>query len=72
MLDDALCENYHYNYCRQLGQLAKAKVAVVCGNPADAYIKRLSAEGMRIGDIKPAFLSSKSGWDRHFEIERIK
>ncbi len=72
MLDNALRESYHYNYCRQLGQLAEAKVTVVCGDPADAYIKRLSAEGMRIGDIKPAFLSSKSGWDSYFEIERTE
>ena len=72
MLDNALCESYHYNYCRQLGQLEKARVAVICGDPADAYIKRLSDEGMRIGDIKPAFLSSKSGWGSYFEIERTE
>lgn len=70
MLDNALRESYHYNYCRQLGQLEKAEVTVVCGNPADAYIKRLSSEGMRIGDIKPAFLSPKSGWGSFFETER--
>lgn len=67
MLDNALRESYHYNYCRQLGQLEKAKVIVVCGDPAGAYIKRLSDEGMRIGDIKPAFLSPKSGWERCFD-----
>ena len=72
MLDNALCESYHYNYCRQLRQLEKARVAVICGDPADAYIKRLSDEGMRIGDIKPAFLSSKSGWGSYFEIERTE
>ncbi|MBQ8841357.1 MAG: GH3 auxin-responsive promoter family protein [Ruminiclostridium sp.] len=71
MLDNALCESFHYNYCRQLGQLEKAEVVVVSGNPADAYIKRLSEDGMRIGDIKPAFLSPKNGWRRYFEIERI-
>lgn len=72
MLDNALRESYHYNYCRQLGQLEKAEVTVVCGNPADAYIKRLSDEGMRIGDIKPAFLSTKGGWESYFEIERTE
>jgi len=72
MLDNALRESYHYNYCRQLGQLEKAEITVVCGNPADAYIKRLSDEGMRIGDIKPAFLSTKSGWKSYFEIERTE
>lgn len=72
MLDNALRESYHYNYCRQLGQLAKAKVTVVCGNPADVYINRLCAEGMRIGDIKPAYLSKKTDWNRYFEIERTE
>lgn len=72
MLDNALRESYHYNYCRQLGQLEKAEVVRVCGDPAAAYINRLSAEGMRIGDIKPAFLSTESGWESYFEIERTE
>ena len=72
MLDNALRESYHYNYCRQLGQLEKAEVVRVCGDPAAAYINRLSAAGMRIGDIKPAFLSTESGWESYFEIERTE
>ena len=69
-LDKALCEGYHYNYCRQLGQLSQAQVVVVCGNPGKAYIDRLAARGMRVGDIKPAYLSTESGWENYFEIER--
>lgn len=71
-LDKALCEGYHYGYCRQLGQLSQAEVAVVGGSPHEAYIRRLAADGMRIGDIKPAYLSAKDGWDTYFEIERIQ
>lgn len=67
MLDNALCEGYHYNYCRKLGQLEKAEIVTVEGNPQNDYIKRLSAEGMRMGDIKPAFLTSRSGWENTFE-----
>lgn len=70
MLDAALCEAYHYEYCRRLGQLEKAGIVKVCGDPANEYIKRLAADGMRIGDIKPAFLTSKSGWADVFETER--
>lgn len=69
-LDNALCESYHYNYCRQLGQLLKAETVTVSGNPEKVYINRLTAEGMRAGDIKSAFLSTKSGWKQYFEIER--
>lgn len=69
VLDEALRESYHYNYCRQLGQLDMAKVILVTGNPQKGYIQRLTADGMRIGDIKPAYLSSKGGWDKYFEVE---
>lgn len=68
MLDRALCDSYHYEYCRQLGQLESAFVVKVAGNPQQAYVNRLSLEGIRMGDIKPAYLSRKSGWQEHFEI----
>ena len=66
MLDNALCEGYHYSYCRKLGQLERAEVVTVAGAPQNDYIKRLAAEGLRIGDIKPAFLTSRSGWENTF------
>lgn len=68
ILDKALCESYHYNYCRQLGQLKKAIVVTVSGNPQSDYIKRLTDDGMRIGDIKPAYLSKKTNWKSYFKI----
>lgn len=68
VLDEQLCESYHYNYCRQLGQLEEAFVINVKGNPQKAYIDRLTSEGMRAGDIKPSYLSRKSGWESCFEI----
>lgn len=68
MLDKALRESYHYDYCRELGQLERVSVIRVEGNPQKEYIARLSQEGMRVGDIKPAYLSNKSGWNQYFEI----
>ena len=68
-LDDALRESYHYNYCRELGQLSAARVVKVGGNAHEAYLKRLTDDGMRLGDIKPAYLSSKSGWLNYFDKE---
>ncbi|MDO5558468.1 MAG: GH3 auxin-responsive promoter family protein [Oscillospiraceae bacterium] len=67
-LDRALRESYHYDYCRSLGQLRAAKVRLVSGNPRNDYIRRNVSDGMRLGDIKPAYLSKKSGWDDWFEI----
>lgn len=71
ILDQALCESYHYNYCRQLGQLKQAQVIMVSNGPG-GYISRLAGEGMRIGDIKPAYLSKKSGWGKYFDIQEEK
>ena len=68
-LDRALCESYHYRYCRQLGQLRTAEIVRVTGDPARRYLERLTADGMRMGDIKPAFLSRKDGWQHVFETE---
>ncbi len=65
-LDAALREGYHYDYCRQLGQLRCAQVVPVAGEPQQKYIQRFTAEGMRMGDIKPAYLSKKSGWEECF------
>lgn len=66
MLDNALRDSYHYNYCRQLGQLQMAQVCVVSKDPHKAYIQKLADEGMRIGDIKPCLLTNKSGWKSYF------
>lgn len=65
-LDRELRESYHYDYCRSLGQLKEAAVVFVGGNPQADYIRRLSADGMRLGDIKPAHLSNKGGWEDWF------
>ena len=68
-LDSALCESYHYMYCRKLGQLRAADIVRVKGDPRRAYLERLTADGMRLGDIKPAFLSRRSGWKEYFRTE---
>ena len=66
-LDKALRESYHYNYCRDLGQLLPARVVAVSDNAGEKYLDRLVSDGMRLGDIKPAFLSRKSGWNHYFD-----
>lgn len=67
-LDALLCESYHYNYCRRLGQLRMAQVRVVRKDPARTYIERLTSEGMRAGDIKPSYLSAKKDWEKYFQL----
>jgi len=60
-IDTALRENFHYDYCRKLGQLKEVDVVVI-QNGAQQYIENCVRFGMRLGDIKPACLSSKQGW----------
>lgn len=70
IIDNALCQSFHYKYCRNLGQLEKAKVVIVNEDPQKAYLDRLTSEGMRLGDIKPTHLSNRDGWDKWFKERR--
>jgi hypothetical protein len=64
-LDDLLRENFHYDYCRRLEQLARARVCPV-QNGATTYLTVCQARGMRLGDIKPALLDRGNEWERAF------
>ena len=61
-LDALLRENFHYNYCRELGQLRAPRAVPVAGDAESAYFRHLADRGMRLGDIKPARLVSFGGW----------
>lgn len=65
-LERELRANPHYELCVRLGQLDSVRTSRIQGNGFDAYASRLSKTGMRIGDIKPAPLSRRSGWNRYF------
>jgi hypothetical protein len=67
-LDQALAANPHYAYCRHLGQLAPARVAPIRRGAYEAYVARLVATGQRLGNIKPAALSSLDGWHSVFDL----
>ncbi len=71
-LDAALREGFHYDYCRRLGQLDRAEVVQITGAPNKNYIEKLTADGMRIGDIKPAVLSARGGWENYFTERKLK
>ena len=60
-IDTALRENFHYDYCRRLGQLKEVSVVVI-QNGAQQYIENCVRFGMRLGDIKPTCLSNRQGW----------
>lgn len=70
-MDLKLRENFHYDYCRKLGQLKELKIFKLRGNPKEDYINGCVEKGQRMGDIKPTVLSLCSGWDRIFKGEYI-
>ena len=70
-IDEKLRENFHYDYCRKLGQLKELKIFKLTGNPKQEYINGCVEQGQRIGDIKSTALSLKDGWDEIFKGEYI-
>jgi hypothetical protein len=66
-LDQALRENFHYDYCRKLGQLQAVKIFKLTGDPLREYIHECVQRGQKLGDIKPTVLHLESGWDKVFK-----
>lgn len=60
-IESKLRGNFHYDYCRKLGQLEKLKLVII-KNGEQQYIENCLRFGMRLGDIKPTYLSNKKGW----------
>lgn len=69
-LDKRLQENYHYKYCRKLGQLGMPKIFSIESDrnkhASDIYLEENQVRGKKIGNIKPAVLSSQFDWSKKF------
>lgn len=70
-IDNALRENFHYDYCRKLGQLKELKIFHLKGNPKQEYLEESVRRGQRLGDIKPVVLHLQGGWDKVFKGEYL-
>ncbi|MBI3165302.1 MAG: GH3 auxin-responsive promoter family protein [Chloroflexi bacterium] len=68
-LDASLRENFHYDYCRKLGQLAEAR-AVLVNDGAGAYVRVCQQMGLRMGDIKASALQKTTGWGARFQVRQ--
>jgi hypothetical protein len=66
-----LRENFHYDYCRKLGQLKPLKVFMLTGNPEEEYLTECVRRGQRLGDVKPVALHLQGGWDKVFKGEYV-
>ena len=67
-LDAALSANPHYAYTRGLGQL-RAPVIFPVIDAAEKYLRRCLALGQRAGDVKPAALHRRGGWEQSFAAQ---
>ena len=61
-VEAALAENYHYRYCRVLGQLHPLRVFRVEGGALESYLEACQERGQRAGDVKPVALHHLEGW----------
>ena len=71
-VEEALGENYHYGYCRDLGQLGALMVFRIEANAHQSYVTRCHDNGQRIGDLKPSALHNLDGWSQSFSGRFLK
>jgi GH3 auxin-responsive promoter len=70
-LEQQLCENVHYAWCRKLGQLNPARIFKIEKDGYQTFIARRQSDGKRIGDIKPCALSTDNDWSRYFRGQYV-
>lgn len=68
-IEEKLQENYHYRYCRNLGQLSELRIFVINSDykVQETYLRTCQSSGQILGTIKPSVLSSRIGWAKLFE-----
>lgn len=68
-LEKRLRGNFHYDLCRQLGQLSALRLFQIdekAGNPEELYAQEMQRRGIQLGNIKPATLDNRMGWEHVF------
>jgi hypothetical protein len=65
-LEVALRQNYHYDYCRDLGQLGPLRLFSVAEGASETYTAVCQARGQRPGDVKPTTLDRGRDWSSAF------
>jgi hypothetical protein len=68
-LEEGLAENFHYQHCRRLGQLAGARIFQINRGALSAeavFHRQMLSRGIKLGDIKMGILDSQPGWEERF------
>jgi len=66
-LDDALRQNYHYDYCRRLGQIREPSLFLISGDGSWRYLQERQERGQKLGDIKSSVIENTTGWHKVFK-----
>ena len=62
-IDQALCDNFHYAYCRRLGQLTDPACFILEKGSKELYIKEKTRQ-RRLATLKIACLDKRQGWSK--------
>ncbi len=65
-LDNKLRENFHYHYCRKLGQLAPIRLFRIREKAEEIYWGKKFEQKIRLGDIKTPLLDKCEYWQDIF------
>ena len=68
----ALRLNFHYRYCRDLGQLEGVRVFRLGAGAHETFTRHCRENGQRIGGIKPSPLNTQTGWTKIFSGALLK
>lgn len=71
-LEKSLRQNYHYSYCRDLGQLDALRVFRIESGARHVYVKVCHENGQRIGGLKLSALNNLAGWSESFSGRFLK
>jgi len=67
-LEHLLLENFHYAYCRRLGQLGPLRVFIIEDEaPELVFLEEMVIRGQKIGEVKPSILDRQFGWEKRFK-----
>jgi hypothetical protein len=66
LVDARLRENPHYDYARNLKQLAPVRVFHIAQGGREGYILRCESLGQRAGSVKTTALDKRTGWEEVF------
>ena len=65
-IDEKLRTNFHYDYCRKLGQLKMLRIFKLTENCEKEYVGFYQKKGQKLGNIKLKILSKENEWDKVF------